>query len=265
MNEILEIAVSEGIAEVRLNRPHKRNALSLEMFEALAAAGERLKSEAGLRAVVLCGAGGDFCSGLDMEVMQSLAGRLEEMRALLLNPPEGEAANFFQKPCYVWQELPVPVIAAVEGVCLGGGMQLALAADIRLCSPAARLSVMEAKWGLVPDMGISQSLPKLVPADRAKELMMTTRMVSGKEAASLGLVTRLEDDPLGAARTLAAEIAGRSPEAVNGIKRLVDQSWTMAPGEALRLEAEIQAPVIGGANQIEAVMANLQKRAPRFK
>jgi len=264
MSDILDVSMADGVAEVVLNRPGRKNALSLEQFEALAETGARLKDEAGLRAVILSGAGGDFCSGLDLEVMQSMAARLDEMRARLLNPPEGEVANFFQKPCYVWQELPVPVIAAIEGVCLGGGLQLALAADFRICHPEARLSVMEAKWGMIPDMGISQNLPKLLSADRAKELMMTARLLSGEEAAGLGLVTRLAGDPLSQARALAAELCSRSPEAVNGVKRLVDQGWTLPPAEGLRLEAEIQAPIIGGPNQIEAVMANLQKRAPKF-
>jgi len=264
MADILTVSVTEGVAEVRLNRPERKNALSMEMFEALANAGEALKAEPGLRAVILCGAGGDFCSGLDLEVMQSQFGKLDELRHKLLNPPEGEVANWFQKPCYVWQELPVPVIAAIDGVCLGGGMQLALAADFRICHTQARLSVMEAKWGIIPDMGITQNLPKLMAADRAKELMITARMFSGADAAELGLVTRLADDPHKAAQELAQEICGRSPEAVNGIKRLVDTTWTMPPGAGLRVEAEIQAPIIGGPNQIEAVMANMQKRVPKF-
>ncbi len=264
MGEELDVTVRHGVAEVVLNRPARKNALSLEMFEEIAAAGDRLRDEAGLRAVILRGAGGDFCAGLDMAVMQAMAGRLEEMRARLLTPLEG-GANWFQRPCTVWQELDVPVIAAIEGVCLGGGMQLALAADVRLATPDARLSVMEAKWGLIPDMGISQSLPKLMRADQAKELMMTARMVSGEAAAALGLVTRVEADPVAAARALAGEIAGRSPEAVAGVKRLVERVWTMGPGEGLAVEAEIQAPIIGGANQIEAVMANFQKREPKFR
>lgn len=260
----LQVEVADGIAEVRLNRPEKKNALTLRLFEEIAAAGERLKAEAGLRAVILAGQGGDFCAGLDLAVMQSLAGRIDEMRARLLTPLGGGAANWFQRPCAVWAELPVPVIAAIEGVCLGGGLQLALAADIRICRPDARLAVMEAKWGMIPDMGITQSLPKLMAADRAKELMMTARMISGDEAAALGLVTRLADDPPAAARALAEEISGRSPEAVAGIKRLVDTAWTMPPGEGLRLEAEIQAPILGSANQIEAVMAGLARRTPEF-
>lgn len=260
----LEVTVADGVAEVQLTRPARKNALSLELFEALAETGEKLKAEAGLRAVILSGAGGDFCAGLDLEVMQSLARRLDEMRQRLLNPAKGEVANWFQKPCYVWQELQVPVIAAIEGVCLGGGMQLALAADFRICHPQARLAIMEAKWGLIPDMGITQNLPKLLRADAAKDLMMTARMLSADEALGYGLVTRLADDPMAAARELAQTLKSRSPDAVNAIKALVDQTWTMAPGEGLAVEAALQAPIIGAPNQIEAVMANLQKRAPKF-
>ena len=260
----LNITVKDGIAEIRLNRPQRKNALSMELFEALAEAGEAMKSQAGLRAVILSGEGGDFCAGLDLTVMQSLAGRLDEMRDRLLNPPKGEAANWFQKPCYVWQELDVPVIAAIDGVCLGGGMQLALAADFRIAHPDARLSIMETKWGLIPDMGISQNLPKVMRADQAKELMMSARMFDGTEALQMGLVTRLADDPLSAARDMALELKAKSPEAVAGVKALVDRVWSMAPGDGLAVEAEIQAPIIGSTNQIEAVMANMQKRAPKF-
>ncbi|MCG6901490.1 MAG: crotonase/enoyl-CoA hydratase family protein [Rhodobacter sp.] len=261
----LDLCISDHVAELCLNRPERKNALSLDLFEDLASAGERLRSEPGLRAVILRGAGGDFCAGLDLDVMQSLAGRLEEMRERLLNPAAGETANWFQKPCHVWQELRVPVIAAIEGVCLGGGLQLALAADFRICHPEARLSIMEAKWGMIPDMGITQNLPKLMPADRAKELMMTARMISGTEALAEGLVTRLADDPLAAARELAETLKAKSPDAMAGIKALVERTWTLAPGQGLAVEAEIQAPIIGAPNQIEAVMANIQKRPPRFR
>ena len=262
---IVEMNVTDGVAEVRLNRPARKNALSMEMFDDLTAVGKALKAEAGLRVVILTGAGGDFCAGLDLEVMQSLAGRLDEMKARLRNPAKGERANWFQKPCFVWQELEVPVIAAIEGVCLGGGMQLALAADFRIARADARLAIMEAKWGMIPDMGISQSLPKLMRADVAKELMMTARMFSGEQALDYGLVTRLADDPMAAARDLSAEISGRSPEAVTGVKQLVERVWNMDPGEGLAVEAEIQAPIIGGANQIEAVMANIQRRPPKYR
>lgn len=261
---IVDMSVEDGIAQVVLNRPAQKNALSQEMFEAIAAAGEDLKADGSSRAVILSGAEGDFCAGLDMAFMASMGGQLDAMREQLLNPPAGEAANWFQKPAFVWQELPVPVIAAIEGVCLGGGLQIALGADFRIARPDARLSIMEAKWGLIPDMGISQSLPKLMAADRAKMLMMTAEMISGERALAEGLVTEVAEDPLARAREIAAAIVGRSPDAVSGIKRLVEEVWTMAPGEGLSREAEIQAPIIGAPNQMEAVMANMQKRAPKF-
>ena len=261
----VEVSLSDGIAEVMLNRPARKNAFSLEMFDALAAAGERLKAERRLRVVILYGAGGDFCSGLDLDVMQNMGAQIDQMRARLLTPASGEVANWFQKPVCVWQELPVPVIAALEGVCLGAGIQLALAADMRISRADARISVMEAKWGLIPDMGISQSLPKLMRADRAKEVMMTARMLSGTEAEALGLVTRLSDDPLAEARLLAQEISAKSPDSVNGIKALADRVWTLAQGEGLAVEAELQARILGSPNQTEAVRANMEKRTPNFK
>lgn len=260
MTEILKIDIDGYVAVVTLNRPDRKNALSYEMFDALSAAGESLKGRKDVRAVVLTGAGGDFCSGLDTDNFTKFAKDVEGERHKMRNPPKGEVANWFQKPCFVWQELAVPVIAAIEGVCLGGGIQLALAADIRIAAPGARFSIMESKWGLVPDMGISQSLPKLVRADVAKELIMTARMFDATEAAALGLVTRLEDDPLAAARTLATSLAARSPQAIRGAKDLVDRTWTAPPGEGLKVEGALQADIIGSAEQIETVMAVMQKR-----
>lgn len=261
---IVDLTITDGIAHVVFNRPAQKNALNQDMFETIAATGEGLKTRTDLRAVILSGAEGDFCSGLDMAFMASMAGKQDQLRDTLLTPPAGERANWFQKPAFVWQELSVPVIAAIEGVCLGGGLQIALGADMRIARPDARLSIMEAKWGLIPDMGISQSLPKLMPADRAKLLMMTAQMISGDQALADGLVTEVSDNPLARARDLAASIAGKSPDAIDGIKTLVDDVWTMAPGDGLKREAEIQAPIIGAPNQIEAVMANIQKRPPKF-
>ncbi len=255
---------SDGVAEVTLNRPDKLNALDHEMFDAIAAAGESLKGQAGLRAVVLAGAGGNFCAGIDTGLFMQMAGRIEAVRHDMLNPPAGEIANAFQKPVTVWQELPVPVIAALSGVAFGAGAQLALAADFRIAGPDLRLSIMEAKWGLVPDMGITRSLFRLVRADQAKELMMTARILDTDEALQMGLVTRQADAPLDEARAFARQLAERSPEALAGIKRLVDEGWNLPAEASLRLEAEIQAPIIGSPNQIEAVTANLQKRKPRF-
>jgi enoyl-CoA hydratase/carnithine racemase len=182
----------------------------------------------------------------------------------LVAPLRGEVPNWFQRAAYNWIEIPVPVIAAIHGNCLGGGLQIALGADIRLATPDARLSVMEVQWGLVPDMSITRSLPRLVGIDVAKALTYTGRVISGGEAHSLGLVTHVSDDPLAGARTLAAEIAGRSPDAVRGAKRLFDQAWTGSPAETLALEAEIQLGLIGSENQLAAVTAGMTKQPPEF-
>lgn len=265
MNDVVQVLVGDdGVAAVCLNRPEKMNAWNMEMFDALAAATDRLAGETGLRAVILRGAGGCFSSGLDLSVMQGFARDLEELKREIASPAKGERANRFQKPVVAWQSLNVPVIAAIEGVAFGAGMQLALAADFRIAAPDARFSIMEAKWGLIPDMGISQSLPRLMRADQAKELIMTARVMGAEEALTLGLITRIAEDPVAAARGMAAELARKSPDALEAAKRLVEEGWTLPPGEGLALEARLQAGIIGGANQIEAVMAEMAGRAPVF-
>lgn len=261
---IVDVTLKDGIAEVLFNRPAQKNALSKDMFDAIAAAGEELKSQDGLRVVILHGAEGDFCSGMDMAFMGSMAGKQDDLRQTILNPPEGELANWFQKPAFVWQEIDVPVIAAIEGVCLGGGLQIALGADVRIARPDSRLSIMEARWGLIPDMGISQNLPKLMRADRAKMLMMSAEMFSGERALDEGLVTEVSETPLERARELALATCSKSPDAIRGIKTLVEEVWSMAPGDGLKYEAEIQAPILGSANQMEAVFSQMQKRPPKF-
>lgn len=264
MTERVKIEIKDFVAEVSMTRADKMNALDTAMFTALAEAGESLKGRKDIRAVVLFGDGAHFCAGIDTSSFGSMIGAIEQARKTLLNPPSGEVANFFQKPCYVWQELEFPVIAALQGVCYGGGAQLALAADFRFAAPDLRFSIMESKWGLVPDLAFTQNLPKLLRADQAKELIMTARIMEAQETAAMGLVTRLCADPLSEARAFAAELAQRSPQAVQGAKRLVEQTWTLPPGAGLKLEAEIQSHIIGSPNQVEAVMANVQKRPPKF-
>jgi enoyl-CoA hydratase/carnithine racemase len=177
---------------------------------------------------------------------------------------DGRRSNVAQRACTDWIDLPFPVIAAVHGNCFGGGLQIALGADIRIAAPDARLSVMESRWGLVPDMGITSTLPRLVPIDVAKELTYTARIVSGEEAAELGLVTRVAEDPLAAARELAAEIAGRSPHAVRAAKRLYDAAWNAPVEEGLLLETELQLKLIGSPNQLAAVTAGMTKQPAEF-
>jgi enoyl-CoA hydratase/carnithine racemase len=256
----VRVEVREHVATVTLTRAGKHNALDQAMFEGIVAASQQVAGEPGVRAVVLHGEGPSFCSGLDLASMMSsgdgLDGSLEELL--------GQVPNRFQRVAYDWVTLPMPVIAAVHGNCLGGGLQIALGADIRIATPDARLSVMETKWGLIPDMSLTQTLPRLVGIDVAKELVYTARVISGKEARELGLVTRLADDPLAAARSLALEIAGRSPDAIRGAKRLLDESWGRPAEVGLRLEAELQRSLIGSPNQLAAVIAGMSKQPPAF-
>jgi enoyl-CoA hydratase/carnithine racemase len=261
MDDRVRVELSEGVAEVRLVRADKHNGLDRRMFEALVATGERLASEPTLRAVVLFGEGPSFCAGLDFAAFM----REGADPATLLRRDESSPANFAQRAAWVWHELPVPVVAALHGHVYGGGLQIALAADLRFVTADAKLSVREIEWGLVPDMSGTQTLRHLVRLDVAKELTFTGRVVSGHEAVALGLATRVEADPLAAARRTAREIAARSPDAIRASKRLFDAAYTGSHQEGLRLEEEIQRTVIGKPNQLEAVMAGLQKRPPVFR
>jgi enoyl-CoA hydratase/carnithine racemase len=256
----VRVEIENHVARVTLARPEKHNTLDPAMFEAIVAAAEQVAAMHGVRAVVLHGEGPSFCSGLDLGSLMASENGLDGV----LQELEGSVPNRFQRVAYDWVTLPVPVIAAVHGNCLGGGLQIALGADLRIATPQARFSVMEAKWGLIPDMGITQTLPRLVGIDVAKELTFTARVFSGEEALRLGVVTRLAPDPLATAQELAAEIALRSPDAVRGAKRLLDQSWRAPAEEGLGLEAEIQRRLIGSRNQIAAVTAGLTKQEPEF-
>ena len=258
--ERVRLQVSGHVATVTLARPEKHNALDLRMFSAILEAAEQVGAESGVRAVVLHGEGPSFCSGLDVSSGLSGDEGLDGGQDALAGP----VPNRFQRVAYDWVTLPVPVIAAVHGNCLGGGFQIALGADIRIASPDARLSVMEVKWGLIPDMSLTQTLPRLVGIDVAKELTFTGRMFDGEEALRLGVVTRLAADPLEEAQALAAEIAGRSPDAVRGAKRLLNEAWARPPEEMLALEAEIQKRLIGSPNQMAAVVAGMSGQPPQF-
>ncbi len=262
MSDRVTIAIdSEGIADVRLNRPDKLNACDLEMIEALSAAGNELANNRALRAVVLSGEGKAFCAGLDVALFSGVEKSVDE----LLDRDTESPANFVQRAAWVWTALPVPVIAAVHGVAFGAGFQVALAADIRCIAPDAKLSAMEIKWGLIPDMTGADSLRRLVGLDVAKELLFTGRIVSGTEARELGLATHVSETPRDEAFELAREIARRSPEAVRAAKQLLGESEGLALRERFELEARLQRTLIGRPNQIEAVHANLEQRAPRFE
>jgi enoyl-CoA hydratase/carnithine racemase len=255
------IEVEDHVAVVTLTRPEKHNALDRAMFEAIAAAAAEVGSTAGVRAVVLHGEGPSFSSGLD--VASFLADGPNGFD-VLLDRHGPRQANLAQRVATDWLDLPMPVIAAVHGNCFGGGLQIALGADIRIAAPDAKLSVMEARWGLVPDMGITQTLTRLVSIDVAKELTFTARRVSGEEAAALGLVTRVASDPLAAARELATEIAGRSPDAVRAAKRLYESAWPAPAPGALELETELQRGLMGSPNQLEAIRSGMAREPADF-
>jgi len=267
MEERVSVTISDGVADVRLVRADKMNALDAAMFEALVATSERLAHEKGVRAVVLSGEGRSFCAGLDM-------GRFAAMKEKGGNGVAGGEerdltrrthglANFPQQAVWGWRQLPVPVIGAIQGVAFGGGFQLALGADMRFLSPDARMSIMEIKWGLVPDMAGTPVLATLVRDDILRELTYTGRIFSAQEALSYGLATRVCDDPRAAAFEIARDIAGKSPDAIRAAKRMLNK-LSVDPAAALLAESVEQQKLLGSPNQTEAVRANMEKRAPRF-
>lgn len=249
--------VREGIAYVRLARPQQHNGMDFAMLAAVNAASASLKSDRAIRAAILYGEGPSFCAGLDFKTVLSRPVKAAVGYAKLWKP----ARNDFQAWSMRWRELPFPVIAAIHGSCFGAGIQLALGADIRIAAPDAKLSVMESKWGLIPDMGGAALLRELVPIDVAKELCFTGRVFSGAEAQALGVVTRVDADPLAAAETLAAQIATRSPDAVAAAKLLLQDAWHDDEAAALGFERHWQRRLMARANQRIAVKNNMSREA----
>jgi enoyl-CoA hydratase/carnithine racemase len=254
-----------GVAEVAMVRSDKMNALDTEMFRSLIDAIARVRSEARVRAVVLHGEGRAFCAGLDMSSLQGVAGAEGAAAIGDLVPRTHGLANFWQQVAWGWRELPVPVIAAVHGVAFGGGLQVALGADVRCVHPEAKLSVMEVKWGLVPDMAGCVLLTELVRPDVARELTFTGRIVSGSEAVGLGLATRVSTDPLEDARAMARQIAASNPDAIRAAKRLLNTASPVDAARVLVAEAFEQQRLIGSENQREAVRAAVEGRPAVFR
>ncbi|MCB0993092.1 MAG: crotonase/enoyl-CoA hydratase family protein [Acidimicrobiales bacterium] len=270
------IEIDGGVADVRMNRPDKLNALDGEMFAALVEAGDMLRENPEVRAVVLSGNGRSFCAGLDFSRFQEMAegpgsSDADEQAsgsgsvARITGPMPGRITHMGQQAVWTWQEMDQPVIAAVTGHALGGGCQLALGADIRIVHPESVMSVLEIRWGLVPDMSLSQILPRLVGFDVAKELYFTGRMIGGAEAVEMGLATRTSDDPLTSALDLAREIAGKNPDAIRRAKKLVNQYGNVDAATSFANEREYIGQLIGSPNQVEAVAAFFQKRDPQFR
>src|SRR5436309_6171785 len=269
MSDRVSVTVEGGVADVRLVRAEKMNALDDAMFEAIVEAGENLKDRTDVRAAVLSGEGRAFCAGLDMGSMQGMAsgerGSGSRRTQELSNGRTPAGANRAQQACYVWREVPVPVIAAVHGVAFGGGFQLALGADIRIVAPDAKLAVLEVKWGLVPDMSGIVLMRGLIRDDVARELTWTGRVFSGEEAVAMGLATHVSSDPRADAFTIAREIASKSPHAIRAGKRLLNLAQSDATvSEVFVEETREQVALIGSPNQVEAVMANVDKRAASF-
>ncbi len=258
MSDVLLYEVNDGIAIVTLNRPDKMNALSLELFNALIETGEAIKKDKSVRVVVLTGLGRAFCAGLDMELM------MEGGSANLAERTHG-ICNVFQQAAWVWHEVEVPVIAAVHGTCFGGGLQLITGADMRYLHPQTKLSIMEMKWGIIPDMAGSQLWSAYVREDILRELTYTARVFDATEAMDYGFATRLTANPLDDAMATAQNIANKNPHAIRAAKRVISHQRNVDEATGMLEESVEQMKIMGTPNQIEAVMANMQKRAPIFR
>ena len=261
----ITVTMDNGVADVRLNRADKMNALDDAMFEALLSTGERLKADPAVRAVVISGEGRAFCAGLDMGNFGRMAGGGDQKsKSHGLSPRTHGIANRAQHACLVWRQIPAPVIAAVHGVAFGGGFQVALGADIRYVAPDAKMSIMEIKWGLVPDMAGMALMRGLAREDVLRELTYSGRIFTGVEAKEYGFATRVCDDPRAEALAYARDVAGKNPDAIKAAKRIFNMMPDADAAALLMAESVEQDKLIGSANQVEAVRAQMEKRAPSF-
>jgi enoyl-CoA hydratase/carnithine racemase len=259
----IAVTIEGGVADIRLDRPDKMNALDHAMFDALIEVAALVRVTKGVRAAVLSGEGRAFCAGLDFGSFAAMQAGGDGSLSDLVSRTHG-IANRPQYAAWCWRELPVPVICAVHGVAYGGGLQVALGADLRFATADAKLSVMEIKWGLVPDVAGTQLLRHLCRDDVVRDLTYTGRVVTGEEGLTLGLVTRIEADPRGAALAAARDIAAKNPAAIRAAKRLLNAATVVSPAEGLMMESVEQQAILGSPNQVEAIAANMEKRPPRF-
>ena len=264
MSESVGIEVHKRVADVRLNRSDKHNALDETMFAAILDVGARLSEDRSIRAVVLSGEGPSFCAGLDLDGFAEMAGDVALEDRLFGKSRSPNGANRAQQLAMLWRDLPMPVIAAVHGAAFGAGLQIALGCDLRIVALDARLSFMEVRWGLVPDMGGIAMVRNLVRDDVARELIWSGREVPGEEAAKIGLATVATHDPKSEAIAWARRFAAHSPSAVRAGKRLMNRAQDASMAQILEQETVEQIALIGGDDQKEAVAANFSKRAPRF-
>jgi enoyl-CoA hydratase/carnithine racemase len=272
VNDRVTIDIADGVADVRLDRGDKMNAMDGAMFAALVETADTLDRDPSVRAVVLSGNGPAFCAGLDFSGFEAMAGsaaeggdRVEPGAIGALEQGRSHRTHRAQQAVWGWHELAAPVIAAVHGVAFGAGCQLAVGADIRVVAPDVRMSVLEIRWGLTPDMAITRLLPGLVGSDVAKELVWTGREVDGAEAVRIGLATHVDDDPLTRARELASGIAERSPDAIRAAKRLLNAAPTVDHDTGFEAERREISALIGSPNQVESVQAFFEKRSPVYR
>lgn len=268
MTESLQISIQDHVAHVQLNRPDSHNAINGSIMHGLREFATQMMSPNEVRVIVLSGNGKSFCAGLDMSSLAQmnsgeLSGESDSVIQAMQDISPG-GANQAQQVGWLWQEVPVPVIAAVQGAALGGGLNLALGADIRIVHPAAKLGFVEITWGLLPDMSASQSLRRLVALDRMKELVLTGRRFSGEDALRYGLATEVSETPLDDALAMAATIANRNPDAVRAGKEILNNSALVDVATGLAQEAEVTRALLGSANQLEAISAHFEGRAPVF-
>lgn len=256
----VSVEYENHFARVTLTRGDKMNALDDAMVQAITAAGQEVAAS-DARAVVLSGEGKSFCAGLDLSSFAKM-GQVDPTE-WLMGRTHGDT-NDMQEIAMVWRRVPVPVVAALHGAVYGGGLQLALGADIRIAAPDARLSLMEMKWGLVPDLGGMVLLPRLVRSDVLRQLTYTALPIHADQAERWGLVTSLSADPLSAALELAGEIAGKSPSAIRAAKRLIEIAETKDREEVLLAESRESAGLIGKPDQLEMIAAQMQGRKPEF-
>ena len=253
--------LEDGIAHVHLAREEKRNAVDQAMIDHLLDAGDILKSTDGLRCVVLSGDGKAFCAGIDLSIF---SGATTEPETSIDVRTHGNA-NMYQEIAIQFRKLPVPVIAALHGVCFGAGLQIAAGADIRVAAPDTRLSIMELKWGILPDMAGHVLWQNVIREDQWRLLTYTAAEVTGIESQKIGLVTQLHDDPLNAAMEIASNIANRNPDAIRAAKRVFGATAPANEDALLLLEAKEQMSLIGQPNQMEAVMSQMQNRKPNYR
>ncbi len=270
INNRITLSVENHIAHVTLSRADKMNALDNEMFEAIPMVGEQIRNNSSIRVVVVSGDGGNFCAGLDKSNFSSILEKKgvsleDDEPAMVLADRTHGIANALQYVVWMWRELPMPVIAAVEGFCLGGGLQIALGADFRYAKPDSKFSILEMRWGIVPDMSSTQIMRHMIRDDVIRELTYTAKIFDAEQAKDWGFITDIVDNPLAHAMSVAEQIAYKNPDAIRAAKKIIDASNYQTAAEGLLMESVEQDKIMGTPNQIEAVMAELQKRKPEFK